>query len=468
MSKKQMIRRRGLSAFLAMAMCFGLLPATAWAVEPDDAALVTAAKQDDTDVPAAAEPDGTDPSRPAEYRLVYNSGDGKLYKEDPDRSRAAYTAQAEHWTGLNQNNDGAFETLRLKDFQFYSNYKCAMNSGGGIMHPALEILSDSVILDIEGENIIAYDADGNMAYGGVLSTNDATVTGSGTIRLTATNTEAPRTWKATNGLAVQGNTTIILNAESTSENAYGIEGNQDLSVAAGSQIENSVTTNSGTAPGTAIALSHGFIIADNSVVDGVNETFISGVSGASGSNYFKLTQKNTENPVIIRDRTEAERTSQEIHYSWADGKLGDKEFDDLSTHGQLTFTANGESNTIEQIRTRSPGLSKLRAGDVVTVSVDPAEGYTLTGWTLVMGDTFNDYESAEKYSVDTNRNLRFAMPNKNIYAVAAHFDMNENARVAVYETVFKFEFWEGYDYINRYESAYLTVKVKLQQVRRTS
>ena len=33
MSKKQMIRRRGLSAFLAMAMCFGLLPATAWAEE---------------------------------------------------------------------------------------------------------------------------------------------------------------------------------------------------------------------------------------------------------------------------------------------------------------------------------------------------------------------------------------------------------------------------------------------------
>ena len=33
MSKKQMIRQRGLSAFLAMAMCFGLLPATAWAAE---------------------------------------------------------------------------------------------------------------------------------------------------------------------------------------------------------------------------------------------------------------------------------------------------------------------------------------------------------------------------------------------------------------------------------------------------
>ena len=33
MSKKQMIRQRGLSAFLAVAMCFGLLPATAWAAE---------------------------------------------------------------------------------------------------------------------------------------------------------------------------------------------------------------------------------------------------------------------------------------------------------------------------------------------------------------------------------------------------------------------------------------------------
>ena len=33
MSKKRTIRRRGLSAFLAVAMCFGLLPATAWAAE---------------------------------------------------------------------------------------------------------------------------------------------------------------------------------------------------------------------------------------------------------------------------------------------------------------------------------------------------------------------------------------------------------------------------------------------------
>ena len=65
MSKKQTIRRRGLCAFLAMAMCFGLLPATAWAVEPEDAALITAAEQDDTDVPAAAEPDGTVPDIPA-------------------------------------------------------------------------------------------------------------------------------------------------------------------------------------------------------------------------------------------------------------------------------------------------------------------------------------------------------------------------------------------------------------------
>ena len=439
MSKKQTIRRRGLCAFLAMAMCFGLLPATAWAVEPDDAALVTAAEQDDTDVPAAAEPDGTDPSQPAAYRLVYDSEDGKLYKEYPDRSRAVYTAQEDCWEGLDQDSDGTFETLQLNGFRFYSNHKCDESKDMGIMYPALE--TGSVKLDIEGENVISYDADGNMAYGGVLSTNNAAVTGDGTIRLIATNAEAPRAWKATNGLAVQGNTTIILNAESKSRTAFGIAGNQDLSVEAGSRIEISVTTNSGTTPGTAITLEDGFLIADDSVVDGANETFISGVSGASGStnnwvNNFKLTQKNTENPVIIRDRTEAERTSQEIHYSWADGKLGDKEFDDLSTHGQLTFTANGESNTIEQIRMRSPGLSGLRAGDVVTVSVEPAEGYTLTGWTLVMGDTpFKDYESAEKYSVNTTGDLRFVMPNKNIYAVVAHFDMNENARVAVYETV---------------------------------
>ena len=441
MSKKRFTWRRRLSAGLSVLLCLSMLPVVAWAAEEDETILVTATEQDDADVLAAAEPDGTDPSQPAEYRLVYDDNDGKLYKEYPDRNRAAYTAQEDCWTGLDQDGDKSFETLQLNGFRFYSNHKCdETNNGMGIMHPALETLSDSVILDIEGENMISYDADGNMAYGGVLSTRNATVTGSGTIRLIATNAEAPRAWKATNGLAVQGNTTIILNAESMSEYAYGIAGNQDLSVEAGSRIEISVTTNDKT-PGTAIALSDGFILADDSVVDGAKETFISGVSGASGStnnwvNNFRLTQKNPENPVIIRDRTEAERTSQEIHYSWADGKLGDKEFDDLSTHGQLTFTANGESKTIEQIRMRSPGLSGLRAGDVVTVSVDPAEGYTLTGWTLVMGDTpFQDYESAEKYSANTTGDLRFVMPNKNIYAVVAHFDMDENARVAVYETV---------------------------------
>ena len=138
MSKKQMIRRRGLSAFLAMAMCFGLLPATAWAVEPEDAALITAAEQDDTDVPAAAEPDGTDPDQPAAYRLVYDSEDGKLYKEyNRDENSSAYTAQENCWTGLDQDNDGTFETLQLNGFRFYSKHKCEMKSGSGIMHPAL-------------------------------------------------------------------------------------------------------------------------------------------------------------------------------------------------------------------------------------------------------------------------------------------------------------------------------------------
>ena len=33
MSKKQMIRRRGLCGLLAVAMCIGVLPATAWAAE---------------------------------------------------------------------------------------------------------------------------------------------------------------------------------------------------------------------------------------------------------------------------------------------------------------------------------------------------------------------------------------------------------------------------------------------------
>ena len=207
MSKKQMIRRRGLCAFLAMAMCFGLLPATAWAVESEDAALIIAAEQDDTDVPAAAELDGTAPNQPAKYRLAYHSEDGKLYKEyNRDENSSVYTAQEDCWKGLDQDNDGTFETLRLNGFQFYSKHKCAMNRDGDIMHPALETSSDSVKLDIEGENVISYDADGNMAYGGVLSTNNTTVTGDGTIRLIATNAEAPRAWEATNGLAVQGNT----------------------------------------------------------------------------------------------------------------------------------------------------------------------------------------------------------------------------------------------------------------------
>ena len=109
--------------------------------------MITAAEQDDTDVPAAAEPDGTDPDQPAAYRLVYDSEDGKLYKEyNRDENSSAYTAQENCWTGLDQDNDGTFETLQLNGFRFYSKHKCEMKSGSGIMHPALETLPDSVKL----------------------------------------------------------------------------------------------------------------------------------------------------------------------------------------------------------------------------------------------------------------------------------------------------------------------------------
>lgn len=81
MSKKQMIRQRSLSVLLALVMCLGLLPGTAWAAVSDDAISIT-----------EADSDGTDPAQPAAYRLVYNSEDGELYKEYPDRSRAVYTA----------------------------------------------------------------------------------------------------------------------------------------------------------------------------------------------------------------------------------------------------------------------------------------------------------------------------------------------------------------------------------------
>ncbi len=377
-----------------------------------------------------AEPDGSDPTKPANYRLEYSPADGKLYKIYSDGTRTPYTAQSERWQGLDSDEDGRYETLRLKGFVFH--YQLTRERE----ESSILTLSDAT-LEIVGDNTLSFSPGSGYLSSAAVKTTKVTVAGTGTLRVSQTGIY--RLWQAEQGLTIEGSPTLILSAAAEANSSAGVcalEVSGGLNVSAKSTLKLSAVKGDGK-PGTAICLTNGFLTADGSVMEGAAETFISGVTGATGqtgnqTNTALLTQASANSPIILRARTEAERTNKKVPYTWATGQLGKQSFDDVSTHGKLTFTAGAQRETLEQVRMKRPATLTLHAGDVVTVSADPAEGYTLTGWTLVMGDNFKDYASAEKYTVSTTGDLRFAMPDRTIYGIVAHFSMNEQVRVAVY------------------------------------
>lgn len=376
-----------------------------------------------------AEPDGTDPAQPANYRLEYSAGDGKLYKIYSDGTRTPYTGQTNCWTALDSDGDGRYETLRLSGFVFH--YQFAGKYG----EPAFTLKDGT--LEILGENTLSFDAGDGFLTSGAVKTAKVTVTGTGILRVSQTGSN--RLWRAEQGLNITGSPTLILRAAAetgSDSEACALEVSGGLDLSAESRLELSAVKGDGT-PGAAIRLTNGYLTAHGSAAEGCAEAFISGVTGAVGetgnrTNAAVLTPASASAPVILRARTEAERTAKNAPYTWATGQLGETLFDDVSTHGKLTFTVGAQSETLEQIRMKAPTALALRAGDVVTVSAEPAEGYTLTGWTLVMGDTYRDYASAEKYTVSTGGDLCFAMPDRTVYGIVAHFAMNDQVRVAVY------------------------------------
>ena len=376
-----------------------------------------------------AEPDGTDPAQPANYRLEYSPADGKLYKIYSDGTRTPYTGQTNCWTALDSDGDGRYETLRLSGFVFH--YQFAGKYG----EPAFTLKGGT--LEILGENTLSFDAGDGFLTSGAVKTAKVTVTGTGTLRVSQTGSN--RLWRAEQGLNITGSPTLILRAAAktgSDSEACALEVSGGLDLSAESRLELSAVKGDG-APGAAIRLTNGYLTAHGSAAEGCAEAFISGVTGATGetgnrTNAAVLTPASASAPVILRARTEAERTAKNSPYTWATGQLGETLFDDVSTHGKLTFTVGAQSETLEQIRMKAPAALALRAGDVVTVSAEPAEGYTLTGWTLVMGDTYRDYASAEKYTVSTGGDLCFAMPDRTVYGIVAHFSMNDQVRVAVY------------------------------------
>ena len=370
------------------------------------------------------------------YALYYDTKDGRFLKKSFAKESwdgEVWTEQADRWKALDRDGDGYYETLRLEGFQL----NCApaprstmdLVDYGVWLHDSRR--DDLLTLEVIGDdNVITCDAGGNMLANGALNSSKLVITGGGTLRIRGENASIAAAMDVNNLLSVEGNTKLILETASVSSDsqeasrALTVNGSEGVRVEKGSSIEISALKSDGT-PGTAISSTAARrITAEDSTVTGAAEVFLSGLTGT-------LTQKDAGTPLVIRDRTEAERTARSIHYSWATGQLGEMYFDDLSTHSLLTFTSGSQQETIEQLRMKGPATLSLRSGDAVTVSVDPAAGYTLTGWTVVAGDTYNDYVSAEKCSIDTTEPLRLIMPDSNLYAVIPHFDINEDARVAV-------------------------------------
>ena len=370
------------------------------------------------------------------YALDYDTVDGLFRKKSFAKESwdgEVWTEQADRWKALDRDGDGYYETLRLEGFHL--NCAPASRSSMDLVDYGVWLQDsrrdDFLTLEVIGDdNVITCDAGGNTLANGALNSSKLVITGGGTLRIRGENASIATALDVNNLLSVEGNTKLILETASVSSDsqeasrALTVNGSEGVRVEKGSSIEISALKGDST-PGTAISSTAARrITAEDSIVTGAAEVFLSGLTGT-------LTQKDAGAPLVIRDRTEAERTTRSIHYSWATGQLGEMYFDDLSTHSLLTFTSGSQQETIEQLRMKGPATLSLRSGDAVTVSVDPAAGYTLTGWTVVAGDTYEDYTSAEKYAIDTTEPLRLIIPDSNLYAVIPHFDINENARVAV-------------------------------------
>ena len=118
-----------------------------------------------TMIPAAGGAVFADSEQPADYYLIFNDENGKLYwsKEYMATLDDAhlYTEQEDKWSARDDDKDGKYEVLTLNGFRF----DCAGVKSGqkyDTIEAALE-LPDKAVLEVQGENSISLKHDGYLS-----------------------------------------------------------------------------------------------------------------------------------------------------------------------------------------------------------------------------------------------------------------------------------------------------------------
>ena len=386
-----------------------------------------------TMMPVAGERVFAEGEQPADYYLIFNDENGKLYwsKEYMATLDDAhlYTEQKDKWSARDDDKDGKYEVLALNGFQF----DCAGVESGQTLNTieaALE-LPDNVVLEVQGENSISLKHDGYLSRA-LVKGKDITVKGGGTLDLKV-ETEYRTYALECKTIALTENTTLKIDAAGSATVGIGLFYNGKFTVDKGSRAE--IKTNSTTSGNKNYAVLSdeapimdpfsACIQADDSVVEGANESFISRVTS-------ELTPENTNNAVIIRDRKDSEKTLQEF-YAVNAAAANVNENVNCTSMTPITITSGDKSLSIEQTRMNliSGDLSKIPEGELVTVALEPKTGYTLKNWILRVG---SEYETAQKFTVpvtDANKtSISFTMPEGKLY-VTLDFEIGSGAEVAV-------------------------------------
>ena len=386
-----------------------------------------------TMIPAAGGAVFADSEQPADYYLIFNDENGKLYwsKEYMATLDDAhlYTEQEDKWSARDDDGDGKYEVLTLNGFRF----DCAGVKSGqkyDTIEAALE-LPDKAVLEVQGENSISLKHDGYLSRA-LVKGKDITVKGGGTLDLKV-ETEY-RTYALECGtIALTGNTTLKIDAKGSAAVGIRLSYNGKFTVDKGSRTEIKTNSTESRNKNYAVLSDEAPIMypfsaciqADDSVVEGANESFISRVTS-------ELTPKDSSTPVIIRDRKDSEKTLQEFYAVNATAANVNARVD-CTYKAPITITAENKSLRIEQTKmnTISGDLSKIHEGELVTVALEPKAGYTLKNWIIRVG---SEYETAQKFTVpvtDANRTaISFTMPAGKL-RVTLDFEVGSGAEVAV-------------------------------------
>ena len=386
-----------------------------------------------TMIPAAGGAVFADSEQPADYYLIFNDENGKLYwsKEYMATLDDAhlYTEQEDKWSARDDDGDGKYEVLTLNGFRF----DCAGVKSGqkyDTIEAALE-LPDKAVLEVQGENSISLKHDGYLSRA-LVRGKDITVKGGGTLDLKV-ETELGTYALECGTIALTENTTLKIDAKGSAAVGIRLSYNGKFTVDKGSRTEIKTNSTESRNKNYAVLSDEAPIMypfsaciqADDSVVEGANESFISRVTS-------ELTPKDSSTTVIIRDRKDSEKTLQEFYAVNATAANVNASVD-CTYKAPITITAENKSLRIEQTKmnTISGDLSKIHEGELVTVALEPKAGYTLKNWIIRVG---SEYETAQKFTVpvtDANRTaISFTMPAGKL-RVTLDFEVGSGAEVAV-------------------------------------